>query len=72
MKANIIFETASDGYFSCYMKESVPYFALFGYGKSAEEARNDMLTSYEEIKADLAKEGKKVTELEFVWHYDTL
>ncbi len=70
MKANIIFETSKDGHFSCYMQESVPDFALFGYGKSAEEARADMLEAYSEIKEELSKDGKEATELEFVWHYD--
>ncbi len=70
MKANIIFETSRDEQFSCYMKESVPDFALFGYGKSAEEARADMLVAYNEIKAELEKEGKTPVELEFVWHED--
>ena len=32
MVANIVIEMASDGGFACYMQESVPNFALFGYG----------------------------------------
>lgn len=70
MKVNVIFETSSDGYFSCYVQENVPDFALFGYGNSAQEAKSDMLKSYEEIKSLLASQGKKAADLQFVYHYD--
>ena len=66
---NIIFEKAIDGGYSCYMRESVPCFALFGYGDSEKEAKEDLLQSYEEIKEMLKDEGKKVPKLQFVFHF---
>ena len=70
MKANIIIEMASDGGFSCYMKESLPDYALFGYGNTVQEAKNDLLQSYQEITDMLKEEGKDVKPLEFIYHYD--
>lgn len=66
----MVFETAKDGGCACYMVEDVPDFALYGYGNNPREAKADMLKAYEEIKELLAEEGKKATELEFVYHYD--
>ena len=66
---NIIFEKAIDGGYSCYMRESVPYFTLFGYGDSEKEAKEDLLQSYEEIKEMLKDEGKEVPKLQFVFHF---
>ena len=70
MIANVIVETAADGYYSCYVEEEFKDFALFGYGNSAEEAKADMLESYNEIAELKAKGGKKLPDLEFVYHYD--
>lgn len=70
MVANIVIEMASDGGFSCYMQESVPHFALLGYGDTAKEAKEDLLQSYEEIKEILKEDGIEAEELTFVWHYD--
>ncbi len=70
MKADIVVEMASDGGFSCYMKEPMQDYALFGYGNTAQEAKDDMLQSYREISEMLKEEGKNVEPLEFVYHYD--
>ena len=70
MVANIVIEMASDGGFSCFMQESVPHFALLGYGDTAKEAKEDLLQSYEEIKEILKEDGIEAEELTFVWHYD--
>lgn len=61
---------ASDGGFSCYLKESLPDYALFGYGNTAQEAKSDMLESYREITDMLKEDGKAPAPLEFVYHYD--
>lgn len=70
MKVNIIFEMAKDGGCSCFMKEELPDFALFGYGNSPQEAKEDMLKAYEEIKIMLIEEKKNPPELDFIYHYD--
>ena len=67
---NVIIEKASDGSFSCYTQESFPDFALFGYGDTAKEAKEDLLQAYEEIKEMLKEDGIEAEELTFVWHYD--
>lgn len=70
MKANIYFETGDDGRWSCYMVEDVPDFGLLGYGNTPQEAKDDILQAYEEIKEILKGEGKTATELEFVYHWN--
>ena len=70
MKVNIIFEMAKDGGCSCYMVEELPEFALFGSGDTPQEAKEDMLKAYQEIKELLSEEGKEARELEFIYHYD--
>lgn len=70
MKANIVVEQTKDGFFSCFVKEDIPDMAPLGYGESSEEAINDLLSSYEEMKAMLASEGIASPELEFEIHYD--
>lgn len=70
MKVNVIFETGPDGRWSCFVVEDIPNFGLYGYGGSPREAKEDMLEGYEEIKEILSEEGKKATELEFVYNYD--
>lgn len=61
---------AKDGGCSCYMEESVPDFGLLGYGETPQEAKDDMLKAYQEIKEILKEEDKTPVELEFVYHYD--
>lgn len=70
MKATIVFEMASDGGYACYMQESIPDMALFGYGNSVEEAKKVLLESYSEISEMLRQEGKDVPELDFYYQYD--
>ena len=70
MKANIVVEQTKDGYFSCYVKEEIPYVGLLGYGESSEEAISNLISFYEESKEDLALEGKTLPDLEFTVHYD--
>lgn len=70
MTANIIVEQNKDGYFSCFVKEEIPYVGLFGYGDSSQEAIDSLISFYEESKEELAAEGKTLPQLDFVIHYD--
>lgn len=70
MKVDIIVEMASDGGFACYMKEQIPDFALFGYGETVQQAKEDMLIAYQEITEMLKEQGLDVPSLEFIYHYD--
>lgn len=70
MTANIIVEQTEDGYFSCFVKEEIPYVGLLGYGDTSESAVNNLIAFYEESKVELAAEGKILPDLDFVIHYD--
>ncbi len=70
MKANIVVEQTPDGYFSCYVKENIPYVGLLGYGNTSEESINNLIDFYKEMKAELSSEGKIIPDLDFVIHYD--
>ncbi|MDE6409987.1 MAG: pilus assembly protein HicB [Muribaculaceae bacterium] len=70
MIANVIVEQNADGYFSCFVKEDIPFLGLLGYGESSQEAIDSLIAFYNEEKELLAEEGKIVPELEFKFHYD--
>lgn len=70
MKVTVIMEKATDGYYSCYVEDELEGFGLMGHGATAEEAKNDMLTAYEEIKEIFQEEGKNIPDLEFIYKYD--
>ncbi|MDE6802877.1 MAG: pilus assembly protein HicB [Muribaculaceae bacterium] len=70
MTANIIVEQTPDGYFSCFVKEEIPYVGLLGYGESSESAIDSLIEFYHQSKAELAAEGKILPELDFTVHYD--
>ena len=70
MVATVTITMGSDGFYSCQVEESFQHFALFGYGETAQQAKDDLLESYAEISQMLKEEGKDVPELEFEWHYD--
>ena len=72
MKATVIMEIGSDGLYSCYMVDEVPDFGLVGAGDSANEAKEDLLCAYEEIKEILIEDGKEFPNLEFEWKYDMM
>lgn len=70
MKVSVIIEKANDGYYSCYVDEELDGFGLIGHGETAEDAKKDMLSSYQEMKEMFQEEGKDIPELEFAYKYD--
>jgi len=70
MRADIIVEQNKEGYFSCYLRQELPYVAPLGYGETSQEAIDGLISFYEEERAELAKEGKELPELTFSVHYD--
>ena len=70
MKVVCIIEMAKDGGFSCYSKEEFDGFALFGYGDSVAETREDCMDGYREIKEIRKAQGMDVPDIEFEWKYD--
>ena len=70
MRATIIIEKANDGFFSCYMEEDKFDFGLIGHGETAEKAKEDLLTAFEELKEMYIEKGAKIPDLEFEFKYD--
>ena len=70
MRVLIVIEKAKDGFFSCYMDNDEFDFALFGHGKTAAEAKNDLLLAYEEIKAMKLEKEEQIPALTFDFKYD--
>jgi len=70
MKAKVIIERGNDGLFSYYMKENNFDFGLNGQGNTIEEAKNEFLIVYSELKEMYLEEGKDFPALEFEYEYD--
>nr|DAP81705.1 MAG TPA: antitoxin [Caudoviricetes sp.] len=70
MKVDATIYKGSDGFYTCYVEDELPGFILSGYGETAEEAKADMLSVYEDIKELRAEEGKETIELDIVYKYD--
>ncbi len=62
-------ETGTDGTYNVYINEDLP-FGFFGEGKTAEEAKEDFLESYKEMKELYEDESQKSTDYNFVFKYD--
>ena len=62
-----IIERASDGGFSTYMLESFEKFAAFGFGDTAEEAKEDLFVAIEELREEL---GDDVPQMNITFKYD--
>lgn len=63
-----IIERASDGGFSTYMLESFEKFAAYGFGNTAEEAKEDLFVAIEELREEL---GDDVPQMNITFKYDT-
>ncbi len=68
---DVIIERGADGTFDANM-ETYPdlKFGLLGQGKSVEEAKSDLINSYNEMKEIFAEQGKEIEELTFEFKYD--
>lgn len=69
MRATVIIEFTKDKEFYAYVKEDVG-FGLIGCGNTAEEAKQDLLLAYEEIKEINQEQGVKTPSLSFTYKYD--
>ena len=68
---DVIIERGSDGTFDANMETySDLEFGLLGQGKTVEEAKADLMNSYNEIKEIYAEQGKEVEALRFEVKYD--
>ncbi|NDV46190.1 XRE family transcriptional regulator [Paludibacter sp. 221] len=70
MKAKVIIERGTDGFYSLYMNEDKFDFGLNGQGNTVEEAKEEFLQAYNELKEMYAEEKKQVPALDFVYEYD--
>lgn len=71
MKVNVQVEKGKgEKNFSCFMKETMPWGGLIGYGNSAREAVEDIYESLKEQKELMAKEGREMEDLEFDFKFD--
>lgn len=70
MKVKAIIERGNDGDYGAYIgSDNVP-FGIIGDGKTVQEAKDDFLNSYEEMKNHYAETNKKIIECEFEFQYD--
>ncbi len=68
MVAKVIIERASDGGYSCFVSNETPLKnGILGYGKTVQEAKDDLQTSYREAMEMFGE----VPDVEFTYVYDT-
>ena len=65
-----VIERTSDGMYSCSITENLGNYGIAGYGDTAEQAREDMLTCYDEMKQLNAADGIDTPEFEITYKYD--
>lgn len=70
MKVNAIIERSKDGLYSIYIDNDELSFGLNGQGSSVEEAKEQLMTTYQEIRDMFLEEGKEVPSIEFEYIYD--
>lgn len=71
MKVTAIIEKGNDNFFSIYTEEDVSGYAFGGYGKTVAEAREDYMTSIQEMREIAQGEGKEFPEdIEVEFRYD--
>lgn len=69
LKIKAIIERASDGTYSVYTKDEMPY-GLCGVGPTAPEAVADWMQCYAEMKDAAAHDGSAFEDAEFTFAYD--
>lgn len=66
----VIVEVSIDGLFSAYMSSDDYGFGIAGYGDNENEAMEDFLEAYENIKNVRSENGKTTPEIAFEFVYD--
>ena len=70
MKIKVIIERGNDGSYGAYIGSNNVSFGIIGDGKTVQDAKNDFLNSYEEMKDYYAENNKNFTECEFQFQFD--
>ena len=68
-KIRAIIETGEDNTFNIYLEKELP-FGFFGEGESVEEAKEDFLNSYQEMKVIYEEETGVKVDYDFFYKYD--
>lgn len=70
-KVTVIVEKGKgDKNFSCFVADELPGFGLAGYGRTAQEAIDDLYVAQKETSEILAERGETMPELEFTFKFD--
>ncbi|MFH6961358.1 hypothetical protein ACHRVK_02080 [Flavobacterium plurextorum] len=69
MKAKVFIERGTDGSYGAYVSSDNIPFGIVGDGKTVEEAKEDFLNSYQEMKEYYKEENKSFIECEFEFSY---
>jgi hypothetical protein len=70
MKVKVIIERGNDGSYGAYIGSNNVSFGIIGDGETVQDAKNDFLNSYEEMKDYYAENNKNFTECEFQFQFD--
>ena len=70
MKIKVIIERGNDGSYGAYIGSNNLSFGIIGDGETVQDAKNDFLNSYEEMKDYYAENNKNFTECEFQFQFD--
>lgn len=70
MKVKVIIERGNDGSYGAYIGSSRVPFGIIGDGTTVDEAKEDFLNSYEEMKLHYQETNKIFTDCEFEFEYD--
>ena len=70
MKVKVIIERGNDGSYGAYVGSNNVSFGIIGDGETVQDAKNDFLNSYEEMKDYYAENNKNFTECEFQFQFD--
>lgn len=71
-KVRVFIERGADGSYSAYMPDDNGLeYGIIGDGQTVDDAKADIIASYEEMKEFFAEEGKPFTEIEMSFSFDT-
>ncbi len=70
MKVKVIIERGNDGSYGAYIGSNNVSFGIIGDGETVQDAKNDFLNSYDEMKDYYAENNKNFTECEFQFQFD--
>ena len=70
MRVSAVIERNVDGKYCVYIDNDSLEFGVNGYGNTVEEAKNDIVLAYEEIKKVFTEEGKSTPDIVFEFKFD--